>query len=211
VSTSLESGRTNQKLRTRYALLRAARELLDEGRNPSFDEIAEAAMVSRATTYRYFPSVEALIAESTIQQTVGDAHAAMGDRQELLDRVLVAVEECTTYLLDNEIATHAMAKSMADRWLEAPNGPGATRPARRLAFLDAALEPHRDRLGPHISEQLRSGLALVCGMEAVLSARDVVGLDPAKARATFAWAATALVAAAEEQAANRRRRRGRPA
>jgi hypothetical protein len=47
-------------------------------------------------------------------------------------------------------------------------------------------------------------------MKAVISARDVVGLDADQARAAFVWAATALVSAAELEAAASppRKRRG---
>ena len=57
--------RSNQKHRTRKDLLRAAARLLKEGRTPSLEEIAEAALVSRATAYRYFPGVEALLLEAS--------------------------------------------------------------------------------------------------------------------------------------------------
>jgi AcrR family transcriptional regulator len=200
MSVSLGSGRANQKLRTRQALLSAARDLLGREQIPTFDEVAEAAMVSRATAYRYFPSIEALLAETVLDAAFPDPQEAIGDREQLLDRVLAAVSGATTVLLDNEIATHALAKSLADRWLNAPDGDARARPARRLLLIDAALEPHVDRLGVEVAERLRRGLALVCGMEAAISARDVVGLDREEATAAVAWAATALVAAAEHQA-----------
>lgn len=200
MTSSIASGRTNQKLRTRQALLRAVRELLDAGRDPSFDEVAETAMVSRATAYRYFPSVEALVAEAAIDETVPDPASVIGDHEGLLDRVLAAVEGATRGLLDNEVAMHVMARSAADRWLEGSEGDRPIRPARRLTLLDAALEPHAERLGSEVVDRLRTGLGLVCGMEAVLSARDVIGLDRDEAAAAFEWAATALVAAAEREA-----------
>jgi AcrR family transcriptional regulator len=200
MSVSLGSGRANQKLRTRQALLSAARDLLGREQIPTFDEVAEAAMVSRATAYRYFPSIEALLAETVLDAAFPDPQEAIGDREQLLDRVLAAVSGATTVLLDNEIATHALAKSLADRWLNAPDGDARARPARRLLLIDAALEPHVDRLGVEVAERLRRGLALVCGMEAAISARDVVGLDREEATAAVAWAATALVAAAEHEA-----------
>lgn len=56
-------GRLNQKLRTRTLLLRAARELVSEGKTPTVAAVADAAMVSRATAYRYFPNPETLLAE----------------------------------------------------------------------------------------------------------------------------------------------------
>jgi len=60
-------GRANQKRRTRQALIDATLALRDEGRNPTFAEAAERALVSRATAYRYFSSIEALISETATE------------------------------------------------------------------------------------------------------------------------------------------------
>jgi hypothetical protein len=49
------TSRENQRRRTRKDLLQAAARLMKEGRTPSLDEVAETALVSRATAYRYFP------------------------------------------------------------------------------------------------------------------------------------------------------------
>src|SRR4029453_8514070 len=56
-----ETGRTQQKARTRAALVQAARELLAEGVSPAVEHAADAAQVSRTTAYRYFPNQRALI------------------------------------------------------------------------------------------------------------------------------------------------------
>src|SRR4051794_41876242 len=62
MSISYEAtGRTTQKARTRAALIDAARRLLAAGRTPSVEDAAEAAAVSRATAYRYFPNRRALL------------------------------------------------------------------------------------------------------------------------------------------------------
>src|SRR5512145_2055964 len=59
----IDTGRVNQKQRTRQALLAAAGELLAAGASPSLADVAEHALVSKATAYRYFASADALIAE----------------------------------------------------------------------------------------------------------------------------------------------------
>ena len=62
VSTSYElNGRVHQKRRTRDALIAAARDLVAEGETPTVERAAEAASISRATAYRYFPSQHALL------------------------------------------------------------------------------------------------------------------------------------------------------
>ena len=38
--------------------------LMKDGRNPTLEEVAEEALVSRATAYRYFSGIEALLVEA---------------------------------------------------------------------------------------------------------------------------------------------------
>jgi len=56
-----QTGRRNQKVRTRDALVAAARTLLADGLTPTVEEAAAAAAVSRTTAYRYFRNQHALI------------------------------------------------------------------------------------------------------------------------------------------------------
>ena len=63
---------SNAKRRTRKALLEAAAQLVRGGVKPSLEEVAEAALVSRATAYRYFPSVEALLREAALDMAVAE-------------------------------------------------------------------------------------------------------------------------------------------
>src|SRR5258708_20227767 len=56
-----QGGRTNQKHRTRNALVAAARELVAQGVTPSVEEAAALAAIARATAYRYFPNQRALL------------------------------------------------------------------------------------------------------------------------------------------------------
>ena len=67
------TGRPNQRRRTRKDLLQAASRLMKQGRQPSLEEIAEEALVSRATAYRYFPSVEALLLEASFDVAIPEA------------------------------------------------------------------------------------------------------------------------------------------
>src|SRR6478672_3111127 len=49
------------RARTRRLMLETATRLMQAGATPSVSEVAEAAEVSRATAYRYFPSQTALV------------------------------------------------------------------------------------------------------------------------------------------------------
>ena len=67
-----QTGRVNQKARTRQAIVRAAGALLSRGKRPSLDDIAAEARVSRATAYRYFPGLDALLSEAAVDLLVPD-------------------------------------------------------------------------------------------------------------------------------------------
>ena len=68
------------------------------------------------------------------------------------------------------------------------------RPARRLTYIDQAIEPYREELGTDTTELLRHSLAMVIGSEAVIALADACKLDENEARAVTRWACEALVA-----------------
>jgi len=82
-------GRTEQKGRTRSALVAAARRLVASGVSPTVEQAATAAAVSRTTAYRYFPSQAALLAaahpETAARSMLGDD--ASPEPAERLDEV----------------------------------------------------------------------------------------------------------------------------
>ena len=57
----------------------AAARLMKQGRKPSLEEVAEEALVSRATAYRYFPSVEALLVEAAWMSPCRKPEELFGD------------------------------------------------------------------------------------------------------------------------------------
>src|ERR1700751_1453622 len=77
--------RIEQKDRTRQDLLKAAASLMQQGRIPKLAEVAEEAMVSRATAYRYFSSDEALITEAAIHGQTPTAEHLFADYDKVLD------------------------------------------------------------------------------------------------------------------------------
>jgi AcrR family transcriptional regulator len=190
----LEGGRTNQKRRTRQALLDAGARLVAEGRSPTLAEVAEDALVSRTTAYRYFASVEALLGEAFFEQELPTAERLFADPVgEPVERVLRVEEALNGILFAQEVSTHLVVRNTIDAWLASAPDDRPVRPGRRLPLLDAALEPLAATLGPARLRRLRDALALACGTEAVLATRDVCGLEVAEAREVTRWASAALV------------------
>ena len=83
---SQEGGRINQKRRTRAAIVAAAAELVRQGKSPTVAEVADAALVSRATAYRYFPSQEYLLAEAALESIRGDVDESLSTVESVDDR-----------------------------------------------------------------------------------------------------------------------------
>ena len=209
------AGRINQRHRTRKDLLAAAARLLKNGRTPDMDEVAAAAMVSRATAYRYFPSVEALLVEAPIDGAVPDprdvfAGDASLDPAERIDRAEAALHEMT---YRNEAQLRVMLAASLERKTKGASAASTdgipVRQNRRTPLIDAALAPARKRFGKPAYEKLRAALGLIFGTESMIVFSDVLGVDEKTARKVKSWAARALVQAAMEESAGRHPERSR--
>ena len=195
-------GRVNQKRRTRRALLDAALALCEGGRTPSFAEVAAQAMVSRATAYRYYASVEELISDAMFERSVPPVDSlyrpGVDDPQEAITR---AARALNALLLGDEVGLHMVERSFMSTWLDNPPTARVPRPGRRLQYITPIVEALQDRLPAAARRRLAAALALTMGTEAMLALRDVVGTDADEALAVSSWAAAALMRQALAEAA----------
>jgi AcrR family transcriptional regulator len=194
-----KTGRPNQKSRTRKDLLQAAARLVKQGRKPSLDEIAEEALVSRATAYRYFPRVEALLLEASLDVAVPEADdlfeaGSSDDPVSRLERVDTALHNV---ILANEAQFRMMLVHSLRRGVTGEtDGDLPARQNRRTPLIEAALEPARNRFKPAALKTLSKALALIIGTESMVVFKDVLQLDDSDARKVKRWAIRALVDAA---------------
>jgi AcrR family transcriptional regulator len=193
--------RPNQKSRTRKDLLQAAAALTRRGLIPTLEEVAEEAMVSRATAYRYFPGVEALLAEAAVDVvTPGPDEFFAGetsvDPVRRVDRVDAMLHDI---VLANETQLRLMLMHSMERVVRGEAGEGApVRQNRRTPLIEAALEPAREDFDPKALKLLIKALGLVIGTESMVASKDVLQLDDADARKVKAWMIKALVEAARK-------------
>ncbi|EKS41491.1 TetR/AcrR family transcriptional regulator [Afipia broomeae] len=194
-------GRPNQKARTRKDLLQAAARLIKQGRTPTLEEIAEAAMVSRATAYRYFPSVEALMVEAAVDVAVPEPgeffrNETSRDPVARLQRVETTLYDmilANESLLRNMLAYTIQRDSLTDGDAKLPK-----RQDRRTPLIEAALEPARDQFKLADLRMLTKALALVMGPEATIVIKDVLRLPDGDARKVKRWVIRSLVEAAKK-------------
>jgi AcrR family transcriptional regulator len=190
-----EKGRPNQKSRTRKDLLRAAARLMKEGKRPTLEEVAEEAMVSRATAYRYFSGIEALLVEAALDVAMPDETFFAGDGSaDAAARLLRADAAVSAVVLENEAALRAMLMHSLQRRMDEEGLPA--RQNRRTPLIEQALAPVRDAVPAAAFTRLVRALALVIGTESMIVFRDVLAIGDEEAAEVRAWMIRTLVAAA---------------
>ena len=212
MSTRQTPERTNQRYRTRKDLIAAAARLMRSGRKPSLEEVAEAALVSRATAYRYFPSIEALLVEASIDITVPGGETVFADDplQDPEERIDKAEAALHRVVFENEAAIRVMLAASLTRAAADPADEAVPRRQnRRTPLIETALAPARRRFKKDSYDRLRAALAMIFGSESMIVFRDVLRLDEATAREVKSWAVRALVRAALEDSQPARPDRGR--
>jgi AcrR family transcriptional regulator len=199
--------RGNQRHRTRKDILAAASRLLKDGQVPTMEDVAAEALVSRATVYRYFPDIKALLLEAPLDTAVPTADSLFADDPsvdpgERLDRAEAALHEM---MYRNEAQLRLMlANSLTANPGDAAPDAMPIRQNRRMPLIEEALKPVRQQLDKATYEKLSAALALIFGTESMIVFRDVLDVDPDAAREIKSWALRALVQSAlEDSAVNR--------
>lgn len=173
----------------------AAARLLESGRTPSISEVAAEAEVARRTVYLYFSTLEQLLVDAAlgqISETTVDAELEaiepLSDVEERVSRVVRAIQI-------TGIETEHLGRTIIR--LGTPQVPGEpatpSRGYRRVAWLERAAAPARDRMTGARWEQLISELTLLVGWEAMISLRDIRGLTPEQTVEVCVNGARALV------------------
>ncbi|SHE92785.1 transcriptional regulator, TetR family [Kaistia soli DSM 19436] len=182
--------------RMKRLMLDTALRLMQDGGSPSVSDVAEAAQVSRATAYRYFPSQAAMI-QAAVDDALGpvlDWKPADGDAA----TNVAALFSFAFRRMEAYEATHRAALLLAlDQWQRRRAGTlGAeARVVRgnRRGLLKAAVAPLDAEIGHEAAERVTQALSLVFGIEAIVILKDIWGLDAKGAEAVASWAASALI------------------
>lgn len=188
-----QTGRRNQKARTREALVAAARELLATGVTPTVEEAAATARISRTTAYRYFPNQRALVvaAHPEIERSSLLPDDPPDDPEE---RVALVVAAATRIVLDWEAQLRASLRLSLEPGQD-PTGP-VLRRGRVIGWLEDALAPLA-RTHPWLDRsRLAVAIRAATGIEAFVWMVDVAGLPREEAAATMQWTARALLRSA---------------
>jgi AcrR family transcriptional regulator len=205
VSTSIpyeQVGRTQQKHRTRNALIAAARELVAAGSTPTIEAAAAAAGISRSTAFRYFPNQRSLLvaahpeikAFSLLPPDVPDDPAA---------RFQAVIEAFTQLVADTEPQQRTMLRMSLEP--DAAEHDLPLRKGRAIGWIEEALQPLQGRLSAEELRRLVLAVRSATGIEARVWLIDIAGLAGEEATELIRWTARAIYRSALEEAAARQR------
>jgi AcrR family transcriptional regulator len=193
----LQTGRTNQKARTRDALIAAARLLLAEGVTPTIEEAATEASVGRTTAYRYFPNSRALLA-ATWPQIEERSLLGVDPPEDPLARLEIMAESFTRHLLEHEPELRAQLRLA----LEGEGAGGESLPfrrGRRIRWIEDALSPLVGRMPEGELGRLVLGIGATLGIEALVWLTDMGGLSREEAAEVMRSNARTLLRSALER------------
>ena len=164
-------------------------------------EVAGAALVSRATAYRYFPTQEYLLFEAALESTRSDIDRQLDentlpeDPEARLDMLIYTLQE---RIVDKEAAFRTMLRLSLEQYPEEERHGGGSSPSRlrgggRVRWIEKALTSVRERLEEPDFRRLVAALSLCMGIEALVVLRDVCALEASEAQEVLLWAARTLL------------------
>lgn len=198
----LDSGRVNQKLRTRTVLVEVAARLIREGKPFTVAEVADIAMVGRTTAYRYFPTLERLLADAALWAATKTEQAEferqLAEATSVPDRVHAVVDISDRSTTEHEVEYRTMLRLSLDS-----NQSAALMPKRigvRAKLVTEALQGMEEELGTEAYKKLSAALSLFIGIEASIVLKDVCQLSAQEAREVKLWGARSVLDAAVKEA-----------
>jgi AcrR family transcriptional regulator len=178
-------------MRTREALIHAARSLLAQGTTPTVEHAAAAAAISRTTAYRYFSNQQALLVaahpEIEARSMLPDDPPA--DPEERLDACIAAF---TQRIVETEPQLRAMLRLSLDQGPAQRERP-LLRQGRAIGWIEDALAPLRESMAEDEVHRLAVAIRSATGIEALVWLTDVAGLSRDEALRVMRWSARALL------------------
>lgn len=169
---SNRSQRTNQKQRTRDAILDGARRLMSRGEPVTVATAAAEHGISRATAYRYFSEPQALALEAGLATLVPPYEQVVAETTDLRARLAAITAAMIRLTVENEAAF----RQYLSHAVTATDGTGG-RGARRVGYMRRALNELPHDLSEVQADDLVASLAAVAGVEGLVALTDVAGRD----------------------------------
>ncbi len=191
------------RARTRKLIMETAIRLMQNGDSPSVSDVADAAEVSRATAYRYFPSQAELI-QDVVEEALGPILRWESTELNISDRLSDFFESSLPRIIEFETTfraalQHSLSRQSKDNERTA-NVEDEFKRGHRIDLLRNAIDPLQKDLSPEQMTKLVKALSLLFGIEAIIVLKDIGHLNSKETQSIIQWAAEAMVQKAQNDA-----------
>jgi AcrR family transcriptional regulator len=185
--TNITTGRVNQKAQTRAKILEAAKALMKRKQAITLDDVAEKANISRATIYRYYSSIDTLIAEVSldVQHKSPEEIAEEVKNMSFEERLFFIQQYYNELAQKNETAFRRYLSVVLS---ESVSSKKKLRGARRLKSLSKALKPYNKDMDKESYTKLLYAATLLTGIESLIVCKDVCELNNEESNNVLQWA-----------------------
>lgn len=189
---------TTIRARTRRLLIDTAMSMYEQGAFPSITEVANAAQLSRATAYRYFPTQSAMVDES-----LGPILAWQPTQSDARQRIAELLSFAYPRMLQHEGVLRAALHLSLQQWADNrsnPNNEEKLIRGNRKRLLKLAVEPLEGKLTPAALQRVIHAFSLIYGSEVFMVLKDIWHLDDAGIQDVTQWMGKAILLQAETDA-----------
>ncbi|MBS0056231.1 TetR/AcrR family transcriptional regulator [Yersinia sp. Marseille-Q3913] len=193
---------TTIKARTRRLLIDTAMSMYEQGAFPSITEVANAAQLSRATAYRYFPTQSALVS-AMVDESLGPILAWQPTQPDAGQRIAELLSFAYPRMLQHEGVLRAALHLSLQQWADNrsnPNNEEKLVRGNRKRLLKLAVEPLEGKLTPEALQRVIHAFSLIYGSEVFMVLKDIWHLDDADIQDVTQWMAKAILLQAETDA-----------
>jgi len=183
------------RVRTRGLMMETAIRLMQNGDTPSVSDVADAAEVSRATAYRYFPSQAELI-QDVVEEALGPIIRWESTELNIDDRLSEFFESSLPRIFKFESTFRAALQHSLNRQSKRDKTAKVEdefKRGHRIDLLRKAIDPLQNELSPRQMTNLVKALSLLFGIESIIVLKDIGHLNSKETQSTIQWAAKAMV------------------
>lgn len=198
---------TTIRARTRRLLIDTAMSMYEQGTFPSITEVANAAQLSRATAYRYFPTQSALVS-AMVDESLGPILAWQPTQPDARQRIAELLSFAYPRMLQHEGVLRAALHLSLQQWADNrsnPNNEEKLVRGNRKRLLKLAVEPLEGKLTPEALQRVVHAFSLIYGSEVFMVLKDIWHLDEAGIQDVTQWMGKAILLQAETDAQNESR------
>ncbi|EKN3828240.1 TPA: TetR/AcrR family transcriptional regulator [Yersinia enterocolitica] len=193
---------TTIRARTRRLLIDTAMSMYEQGAFPSITEVANAAQLSRATAYRYFPTQSALVS-AMVDESLGPILAWQPTQPDARQRIAELLSFAYPRMLQHEGVLRAALHLSLQQWANNrsnPNNEEKLIRGNRKRLLKLAVEPLEGKLTPEALQRVIHAFSLIYGSEVFMVLKDIWHLDDAGIQDVTQWMGKAILLQAETDA-----------